>query len=82
MVKLPLGKLVKVNWLDHCGFEGWHNTEDALKLKPPAVTTVGYLIVVAEDWIVLASDITKEEVNGICLVLRNCIQSCTELTTA
>ena len=82
MVKLPLGKLVKVNWLDHCGFEGWHDLESLLKITPVEVSSVGHIVVLAEDWIILAADVSEDGMNGVSLIITSCIQSCTELITA
>lgn len=47
-----------VKWLD--AYEesaGWHSIEDALKMRPKPVLSVGYLIWEQKEFIILAADI-------------------------
>lgn len=52
------GELHEVGWLD--AYEesaGWHSIEDALKMKPKPVLSVGYLLWEQKEFVILAADI-------------------------
>ena len=52
------GQLHEVRWLD--AYEesaGWHSIEDALKMRPMPVLSVGYLIWGQKEFTILAADI-------------------------
>ena len=51
-------ELHEVKWLD--AYEesaGWHSIEDALKMRPKPVLSVGYLLWEQKEFIILAGDI-------------------------
>ena len=51
-------ELYEVKWLD--AYEesaGWHSIEDALKMRPKPVLSVGYLLWEKKEFIILAGDI-------------------------
>ena len=51
-------ELHEVKWLD--AYEesaGWHSIEDALKMRPKPVLSVGYLIWEQKEFVILAGDI-------------------------
>ena len=51
-------ELHEVKWLD--AYEesaGWHSIEDALKMRPKPVLSVGYLLWEQKEFVILAADI-------------------------
>ena len=51
-------ELYEVKWLD--AYEesaGWHSIEDALKMRPKPVLSVGYLLWEQKEFVILAGDI-------------------------
>jgi len=68
------GEIVVIEWVD--AYEesaGWHSIEDALKMRPKPVNSVGYILKETEDYIILAGDLdprllkelSKEEIKKI-----------------
>ena len=54
----PRGQLYEVKWLD--AYEesaGWHSIEDALKMRPKPVLSVGYLLWKQKEFTIIAGDI-------------------------
>lgn len=52
------GELHEIEWLD--AYEegaGWHSIEDALRMRPKPVLSVGYLIWEQKDFTILSGDI-------------------------
>jgi len=68
------GEIVVIEWVD--AYEesaGWHSIEDALKMRPKPVNSLGYILKETEDYIILAGDLdprllkelSKEEIKKI-----------------
>ena len=58
-------KLYEVRWLDAYEMEsGWHSIEDALKITPPEVCSVGYVLKETEEYILLAADIGSDKMDN------------------
>ncbi len=58
--------MYEVRWLD--AYEesaGWHSIEDALKMRPKPVKSVGYVIDETEDYIILAGDLDPRLLKGL-----------------
>ena len=61
----PRTKLYEVKWLDAYEMEsGWHSIEDALKITPPEVCSVGYVLKETEEYILLAADIGSDKMDN------------------
>ena len=53
----PRSELYEIRWLDAYEMEsGWLDLEEALKIKPPEVRSVGYVLKETKDYIILAAD--------------------------
>ena len=58
-------KLYEVRWLDAYEKEsGWHTLSDALKIRPPEVLSVGYVLAETEEYIILAADIGSDKMDN------------------
>ena len=58
-------KLYEVKWLDAYEKEsGWHSLNDALKVRPPEVLSVGYVLAETEEYIILAADIGSDKMDN------------------
>ena len=61
----PRSKLYEVRWLDAYEKEsGWHSLNDALKIRPPEVLSVGYVLAETEEYIILAADIGSDKMDN------------------
>ena len=61
----PRAKLYEVRWLDAYEMEsGWHSMGDAMKITPPEVCSVGYVLKETEDYILLAADIGSDKMDN------------------
>ena len=61
----PRSKLYEVKWLDAYEMEsGWHSIEDAIKITPPEVCSVGYILKETEEYILLAADIGSDKMDN------------------
>ena len=55
----------KVRWLDAYEKEsGWHSLNDALKIRPPEVLSVGYVLAETEEYLILAADIGSDKMDN------------------
>ena len=60
----PRSELYVVKWLDAYEMEsGWLDLEDALKIKPPEVCSVGYVLKETKEYIILAGDIGSDQID-------------------
>ncbi|BCV02068.1 MAG: hypothetical protein CM15mV49_320 [uncultured marine virus] len=58
-------KLYEVRWLDAYEKEsGWHSLNDALKIRPPEVLSVGYVLAETEEYLILAADIGSDKMDN------------------
>ena len=61
----PRSKLYEVKWLDAYEMEsGWQTLEDALKVTPPEVSSVGYVLKETKEYIILAADIGSDKMDN------------------
>ena len=61
----PRENLYEIRWLDAYEMEsGWHSIEDALKITPPEVCSVGYVLKETEEYILLAADIGSDKMDN------------------
>ena len=61
----PRKKLYVVKWLDAYEKEsGWHSLNDALKIRPPEVLSVGYVLAETEEYLILAADIGSDKMDN------------------
>lgn len=70
-----LGHHVRVKWLDHSSNSGWFSPVELLDVEPVRCVTVGWLVLVSDGWVLTASDCSEVGLNGVGLILRNCITS-------
>ena len=60
----PRSELYEIRWLDAYEMEsGWLDLEEALKIKPPEVRSVGYVLKETKDYIILAADIGSNQID-------------------
>ena len=60
----PRSELYEIRWLDAYEMEsGWLDLEDALKIKPPEVRSVGYVLKETKEYIILAADIGSNQID-------------------
>ena len=60
----PRSELYVVRWLDAYEMEsGWLDIEEALKIKPPEVHSVGYVLKETKEYIILAADIGSNQID-------------------
>jgi len=60
----PRSQLYEVRWLDAYEMEsGWLDLEDALKIKPPEVRSVGYVLKETKEYIILAGDLGSDQID-------------------
>lgn len=60
----PRPELYVIRWLDAYEMEsGWLDLEDALKIKPPEVRSVGYVLKETKEYIILAADIGSNQID-------------------
>ena len=61
----PRNKLYEIKWLDAYEMEsGWQTLEDALKITPPEVSSVGYVLKETKEYIILAADIGSDKMDN------------------
>lgn len=61
----PRSQLYEIKWLDAYEMEsGWQTLEDALKIKPPEVSSVGYVLKETQEYIILAADIGSDKMDN------------------
>jgi hypothetical protein len=61
---IPGHELYEIKWLDAYEMEsGWLDLEDALKIKPPEVRSVGYVLKETKEYIILAADIGSDKID-------------------
>ena len=61
----PRSQLYEVKWLDAYEMEsGWQNLEDAIKIKPPEISSVGYVLKETQEYIILAADIGSDKMDN------------------
>jgi hypothetical protein len=49
---------VEIEWLDtYEESAGWHSIQDAIKMKPKTVLSIGYVLLETKEYIILAADI-------------------------
>ena len=61
----PRSQLYEVKWLDAYEMEsGWQNLEDAIKIKPPEISSVGYVLKETQEYIILAADIGSDQMDN------------------
>ena len=61
----PRKKLYVVRWLDAYEKEsGWHSLNDALKIRPPEVLSVGYVLAETQEYLILAADIGSDKMDN------------------
>lgn len=61
----PRRELYEVKWLDAYEMEsGWQTLEDALKITPPEVSSVGYVLKETKEYIILAADIGSDKMDN------------------
>jgi len=61
----PRGQLYEIKWLDAYEMEsGWQTLEDALKITPPEVSSVGYVLKETKEYIILAADIGSDKMDN------------------
>jgi len=54
--------IVKVYWIDSCGFDGgWVENQELENIKPKEVETSGYLIQHSNDYVVIAPTIGDDQ---------------------
>jgi hypothetical protein len=59
------GQLYEIKWLDAYEMEsGWQTLEDALKITPPEVSSVGYVLKETKEYIILAADIGSDKMDN------------------
>ena len=57
-------ELYEIKWLDAYEMEsGWLDLEDALKIKPPEVRSVGYVLKETKEYTILAADIGSDQID-------------------
>lgn len=57
-------ELYEIRWLDAYEMEsGWLDLEDALKIKPPEVRSVGYVLKETKEYTILAADIGSDKID-------------------
>ena len=60
----PRSELYEIRWLDAYEMEsGWLDLEEALKIKPPEVRSVGYVLKETKEYIILAADIGSNQID-------------------
>ena len=60
----PRYELYEIKWLDAYEMEsGWLDLEDALKIKPPEVRSVGYVLKETKEYIILAGDLGSDQID-------------------
>ena len=58
-------KLYEIKWLDAYEMaSGWHTLEEALKIKPPEVISVGYVIDENENYTIIAADLGSNKMDN------------------
>lgn len=61
----PRSKLYEIRWLDAYEMEsGWHSIEDALKITPPEVVSVGYVIAENDEYTIIAADLGSHKMDN------------------
>ena len=56
--------MYEIKWLDAYEMEsGWLDLEDALKIKPPEVRSVGYVLKETKEYIILAGDLGSDQID-------------------
>jgi len=60
----PRSELYEIRWLDAYEMEsGWLDLEEALKVRPPEVRSVGYVLKETKEYIILAGDIGSNQID-------------------
>ena len=58
-------KLYEVKWLDAYEMEsGWHSLKDAMKITPPEVLSVGYVLQETKEYLLIAADIGSSKMDN------------------
>jgi len=61
----PRPKLYEVRWLDAYEMEsGWHSLKDAIKITPPEVCSVGYVLQETKEYLLIAADIGSSKMDN------------------
>jgi hypothetical protein len=56
-MKKALEEKVEIEWIDAYEMEsGWHDLEDAEKITPPTVFSLGYVVKDTKEFIILSAD--------------------------
>ena len=56
-MKNALGNKVEIQWIDAYELgSGWHDLEDALKITPPKIFRLGYVVRETNDYIIISAD--------------------------
>ena len=69
-----------INWIDISSHDGaWMDLEEALKFKPIAIETCGWMIKETEDYVVVVSSVSFDEddnvIGSVNAIPRGCIVS-------
>lgn len=73
-------KIVEVKWRDAYNSVEWISVKKALELKPPIITSIGYLIYECEDYIVLGMDKAGDGFAGVGVIPSPMMCEVTEIT--
>ena len=58
-------ELYEIRWLDAYEMEsGWHSLKDAIKITPPEVLSVGYVLKETKEYLLLAADIGSDKMDN------------------
>ncbi len=56
-MKNVLKNKVEIEWIDAYEMEsGWHDLEEAEKIKPPTVFSLGYVVKDTKEYIIISAD--------------------------
>lgn len=66
--------LVKIVWRDATSTSGWHSIEEAVRLQPARVESVGWLIASTSERIVLAHGLEEDEAIGVMVIPRGWVE--------
>ena len=67
--KFPLGKIVEIEWMDHCGKGGWSKPDHYLKEPLDLCRSVGYLLSESGGRIVLMQSMAKSGNINDCIII-------------
>jgi len=65
--------LEQITWTDSSSMDGWTCYETVLSLEPAAIKSVGYVVKETTQFIVVASHLGPDGVDGIMSIPKACI---------